>query len=346
MKSTICLVEDRKFCEPSLKLLLLSLNVQCSEMAVNLCYPAADDGFCNWIKKCPQVHLRTDHPGGRGWDVKPYAIMRLIEEGFDEVIWIDSDIIVTADITRIFGKLEDDTFVATEDALSDERDDRKARRARLWGFSVGRVLPFGLNSGVLRVTKNHYHLMARWRELLGTNTYQECQKRRWRDRPVHMLSDQDVLTALLTSKEFSEIPIYILRRGKDILQFNGVYGYTVAERIENLLGHNPVFIHSFAGKPWLAQWRPDRPHTLREYVNNVYQDLSPYTLSVTQFRPELGCDTEWMEPHYILSRFLRALGGGCPELVGLPIAALVDLARMAKYMWKAVSLPPSHVTMQ
>lgn len=46
-----------------------------------------------------------------------------------------------------------------------------------------------------------------------------------------MLGDQDVLTALLTSKEFSEIPIHILRKGRQILQFNGIYGYAVAERI-------------------------------------------------------------------------------------------------------------------
>ncbi|HXR17375.1 MAG TPA: hypothetical protein VN777_14375 [Terriglobales bacterium] len=311
-------------------------------MAVNLCYPPAEDGFRNWIKKCPQVQLRTDHSGGQGWNVKPYAIMRLIDEGFDEVIWIDSDVIVMRDITRIFGQLHDDIFVATEDALGDDRDDRNALRARLWGFSVGRVLPFGLNSGVLRVTKNHYRLMARWRELLESNTYQDVQKRRWRERPAHMLGDQDVLTALLTSKEFAEIPIHILRKGKQILQFNGIYGYTVAERIGNLLGDNPAFIHSFAGKPWSEQWGVERSDGLRkyirEYVKKVYLDLSPYTLSVAQFKAELGCDTEWMGPHYVLSRFLRALGAGHPELVGLPIAALADLGRVVKSIRKATRL--------
>lgn len=311
-------------------------------MAVNLCYPPAEDGFRNWIKKCPQVHLRTDHSGGQGWNVKPYAIMRLIDEGFDEVIWIDSDVIVRRDITQIFGQLHDDIFVATEDALGDDRDDRNALRARLWGFSVGRVLPFGLNSGVLRVTKNHYRLMARWRELLESNAYQDVQKRRWRERPVHMLGDQDVLTALLTSKEFAEIPIHILRKGKQILQFNGIYGYTVAERIGNLLGDNPAFIHSFAGKPWSEQWGVERSDGLRkyirEYIKKVYLDLSPYTLSVTQFKAELGCETKWMGPHYVLSRFLRALGAGYPELVGLPIAALADLGRVVKSIRKATRL--------
>lgn len=282
MKSTICLAEDRKVCEPSLKLLLLSLNMHCSEMAVNLCYPPAEDGFRNWIKKCPQVHLRTDHSGGQGWNVKPYAIMRLIDEGFDEVIWIDSDVIVRRDITQIFGQLHDDIFVATEDALGDDRDDRNALRARLWGFSVGRVLPFGLNSGVLRVTKNHYRLMARWRELLESNAYQDVQKRRWRERPVHMLGDQDVLTALLTSKEFAEIPIHILRKGKQILQFNGIYGYTVAERIGNLRGQSRI--HSFVCRQTVVRAMGGRAFRWVEEVHQrVHQKGLPGSVPLYPF---------------------------------------------------------------
>jgi len=99
MKSTICLAEDRKACEPSLKLLLLGLNVHCAETTANLYYPPAEDGFLTWTGKFPQVQVRTDHPGGQGWDVKPYAIMRL----FDEILWIDSDVIVNENISHFFG---------------------------------------------------------------------------------------------------------------------------------------------------------------------------------------------------------------------------------------------------
>lgn len=334
MKSTICLAEDREVCEPSLKLLLLSLSMHCSEIAVNLFYPPAKDGFLTWIKKCPQARLQTDHlTNGYGWNVKPQAIMRMIDQGFDEVIWIDSDVIVNRNILHVFAKLRSDTFVAAEDALGDDRDDRNALRARLWGFPVGRVLPFGLNTGVLRVTKDHYRLMEQWWNLLQSNVYQDFQKREWGQRPVHMLGDQDVLTALLTSKQFSEIPIHILRRGKHVLQFNGVYGYTVAERMRKLLGDGPTFIHQFGHKPWSDRWRPSTG--LREYIKKVYLDLSPYTLSAMQFRRELECDTKWMEPHCMLSRIFRALGMGQSALAGLPMAAFLDLARIAKYVRKS-----------
>jgi glycosyltransferase involved in cell wall biosynthesis len=43
MKSTICVAEDRKSCERSLKLLLLCLNAQCHQAAVSLFYPPAND---------------------------------------------------------------------------------------------------------------------------------------------------------------------------------------------------------------------------------------------------------------------------------------------------------------
>ena len=330
MKSTVCLAEDREVCEPALKLLLLSLNMHCSGMAVNLFYPPAKDGFLTWIKKFPQVRVRTDHlTSGCGWNVKPQAIMRMISQGFDEVIWIDSDIIVSRNMLHIFAQLKGNIFVATEDALGDDHDDGNALRARLWRLPVGRVLPFGLNTGVLRVTKEHYRLMERWWKLLQSDEYQDFQKKEWRQRPVHMLGDQDVLTALLTSKEFSEIPIYILRRGKHIVQFNGVWGYTVAERMRKLLGDSPTFVHQFGHKPWSDRWRPCAD--LRDYVKKVYLDVSPYTLSAMQFRRELECDTEWMEPHYVLSRILRALGMGKSALAGLPMAIFLDLARMGKW---------------
>jgi hypothetical protein len=244
-------------------------------------------------------------------------------------------------VLHAFAELNSDVVVAAEDALGDDRSDGNAQRARLWGFPVGRVLPFGLNTGVLRVTKDHYHLMERWRELLQSNLYQDVQKRDWMQRPIHMLGDQDVLTALLTSKEFSELPIKILRRGKHIIQFNGVWGYTVAERARNLLGDGPMFIHQFGHKPWSNRWQPCS--NLREYVKRAYLDVSPYTLTARQFKSEMDCDTDWMEPHYAPTRVLRILGMGHPALVGLPMAIFGDFARLAKWILKSEGVNSSRL---
>ena len=187
--------------------------------------------------------------------------------------------------------------------------------------------------------------MERWWQLLqSTIISQDFQRIGWRESPVHMKGDQDVLTALLTSKEFSQVPIKILRRGKDIIQFDGVYGYTVAERMTNLLRDTPVFIHSGAGKPWSDLWRLESVSGLREYIKKVYLDLSPYTLAALPFKYELGCNTEWMEPHYLLSRILRALGLGYSALAGLPMAVFADLARGLNYVRGARRLNPSDLT--
>jgi hypothetical protein len=333
MKSTICVVEDRKICEPSLKLLLLSLNLHCPEAVVNLFYPPATGSFLIWLRKCPQVSLRTEQlMTGYGWNVKPQAIIRLFEAGYDEVIWIDSDVIVNQDPLRLFARLSRDTVAATEDALGDDHDDGEALRAHLWGFSVGRILPFGLNTGVLRVTKDHYDLIQKWWELLQGDEYQHVQNQEWTHRPVHMLGDQDVLTALLTSKAFSHIPLYLLVRGRNILQFDGVWGYTVAERTMNALGNVPTFIHQFGHKPWHEEWRC---RGVKEYIKKIYLDLSPYTVTAMHFKRELECDTRWMEPHYAPSRILRTLGMGRSSLVGLPLAIVLDLARIAKWALRA-----------
>ena len=336
MKSTICIVEDREACEPCLRLLLLSLNRYSPGATVSLFYPPAKQEFLSWIRNYPQVQLQPERlKSDYGWNIKPQAIMHMMDQGYDEVIWIDSDIIVNRDISSAFSALNEDTFAATEHTLGEERWDPNGSRARAWGLPVGRVLPFGLNSGVLRATRAHRPLMERWWELLQSDTYQHFQKTAWQQRPVHMLGDQDVLTALLSSEEFAEIPLHILRRGKDIIQFDGVYGYTLTERITNLLDKPAIFIHSAAGKPWSERWAPSK--SLRDYIKLIYLDVSPYTISALPFRPAMGCDAVWMEPHFALSKVLRMLGLGRVALVGLPIAIAMEPTRIAKWIRRPVS---------
>ena len=330
MKSTVCVAEDRAICEPAVKLLIVSLCAESPETTINLFYPPAGPEFAAWLSKYPQARLNSDClMGGLGWNVKPKVIMHLLDKGFDEVIWIDSDVLVTGNLRSLFAGLDEKTFVATEHTLAEERDDSHSRRALLWGFLAGRVLPFALNSGVIRVTRDHYHLMERWWDLLQSDDYQRYQKLDWRQRPVHMLGDQDVMTALLTSREFSDIPIRILYRGGHIIQFDGIWGYGVPERVINLFGHGPIFIHASASKPWAARWDSKG---LREYIKMVYLDLSPYTISALRYRGELGSDNSWMLPHYRLSTVLRLAGFSSTPLVGLPIALFGHVARFGRWL--------------
>jgi lipopolysaccharide biosynthesis glycosyltransferase len=347
LKSTICVAEDREISEPCLKLLLASLSRHCPGMVISLFYPVANQGFSQWLSAYPQVQLQADPlKKGYGWNVKPQAIIQLLDAGFDEVIWIDSDVLVTRDIRPLLHALDESIFVATEHTpgLDGHDHDGAGLRAQLWQLSVGRILPVALNSGVLRATRRHYALMERWWELLQSNAYQICQQKEWRTRPIHMAGDQDVLTALLTSTEFAQIPLKILRRGKHIVQFDGVWGYTTAERTRNLLGDGPTFIHSIGGKPWATRWESERPNHLSEYLKMVYLDVSPYTLSSAKFNQDLGCDTSWMRAHYRLSSILRLLAMQHPALTGLPMAVFADIARLIRRVRVPVSknLRPSN----
>ncbi len=347
IKSTICIVEDRAAHEPSVKVLLSSLNAYCPGREINLFYPPANEAFLAWIRKYPQVRLHTiPLAEGTGWNVKPLAILRLLEQGFDEVIWMDSDVIVTRDITSVFSGVDSRIFMISDQGR--DRDAANAVRARLWGFPVGRVLPFELNSGVLRATKDHYTLIQRWGELVQSKEYQESQQiLGWGKSPIHMRGDQDVLTAVLVSPEFSQVPVRLIRTGRDIILFDGVFGYTLGARIKSLLRGIPPLIHIPGFKPWLANmWRLKRPIPFKSYIERVYFDVSPYTLTALRFRDELECDTSWMDPHYSLSRILRIAGLGCRPLDGLPIAVLGDLVRFARFIFKSRRAQHGFVTEQ
>src|SRR5262249_26073640 len=113
-----------------------------------------------------------------------------------------------------------------------------------------------LNTAVIRVTTEHYSLLQKWAELLGSEQYQRWQHVEWTETampPVHLVGDQDVLTALLASVEYSQVPVRMLNRGKAIIQYFTLKGYTTAERIRNLFTGVPAFVHSQGPKPWWVE---------------------------------------------------------------------------------------------
>ena len=322
----ICIAENRTACEPSIKLLLISLCRYCKDLTITLFYPNAAQDFLDWAHELgsEKITVRTTAiSGAYGWNVKPQALLQLLNEGYQEVLWIDSDILATKDIVPTFSNLNRDVLVVTEEALLGQNE-LDALRARLWRFPVGRKFPFPLNTSIMRVTQEHVPLLKRWKEILESPSYQHAQQQPMNRRPLHMFSDQDVLTALLSSDEFQAIPIKVLRRGHDIIQYFGHYGFTLEERFTCMVRGMPTFIHQQGFKPWLAD--PDaKPSGLRDKIKATYRDLSPYTLVAKALDPAtIG---SWARPRSKVSRALRALGFGYLPLVGLPIAAAFDLER-------------------
>jgi hypothetical protein len=322
----ICVAEDRKSCENALKLLLLSLNRHNECIPVVVFYPPADQEFIDWAKTLKNISVRITWPrGASGWNIKPHMMLDLLNEGNHEILWIDSDVLVTSNVLVAIGELQDDTLVAAEECLQNQ-DETKVLRAHLWGFLVKREFQFPLNSCVMRVTQKHVQLLVRWKELLESPKYQYAQKQPMNTRPRHMFSDQDVLTALLCSEEFHDIPVKILRRGHDIIQYYGEMGFTLAERIICMLKGMPTFLHQQGSKPWHAS-----PHEklkgLRGQFVTAYLDLSPYITIAIGLNAMPG--QSWMRGRSKLSTALRVVGFRYPPLIGLPLAILFDLERLA-----------------
>jgi hypothetical protein len=333
-----CIAEDRASCEISVKLVLLSLSHHCPDLAVELFYPPADSCFMTWLKGFPNVALnKMPIEGSSGFNVKPQVVLELLDRGHKDVIWIDSDIIVTRNIAGLFSDLGASTFVVTEEALGGRHNDYGGERARRWGFQVGRNLPFAVNTAVLRVTEAHRALLECWRRLLSSDAYLEAQRCDWRIRPWHMLTDQDVLTGVLSSREFAQIPIKALVRGRDIIQFFGPHGYTIAERATNIIYGSPPFIHSQGAKPWDHAWKAASIYELKQYLRAVYLDLSPYTLAARQYRKYLSNDTDWMNSHFRIAKIFRALGFWYAPLVGVPLALIWDIQSLGKGLSKRIN---------
>ncbi|MDB5690307.1 MAG: nucleotide-diphospho-sugar transferase [Sphingomonas bacterium] len=324
----VCVAENRAWCEPGVRLLIASLARHSPDLAVHLFFPSPSPALLAFLRGYPLVAV-NQHPLHGAWhsyDIKPTAVRTLLTAGYDDVLWIDSDIIVTRDIRPLFAGLPPELIVATEEALCSNHGDGDALRTRLWGMPVGRKLGCTVNTGVIRLTTDHLPLVAEWARLLGSGLYREAQKKPWNQRPAHLLGDQEVFTALLGSTGFTRFPVRLLRRGADIVQFFGSTGYTVRERLRHL-HRPPAFIHAQGAKPWAGAAILGSSATAR--FLRAYADLSPYVAAARAYRGVLA-DDAWTMPRTSAARLFTVLAGGRGPLVGLPHALIADSLFAAK----------------
>lgn len=326
----VCIAEDRLMCEPSLRLLLMSLQQHCRHLGVELFYPPANEEFRKWLQQFPQVRLnRVSDYRPWSWNVKPYTILTLLKRGYNNVLWIDSDIIITKNFEALFQGLSDDTLSVTEDALYGTAD-TNGLRAQMWGLKVGRPLPFTANTGVIRATKKHENLLRDWITLLEDPRYQNAQRNGINNLDIHLLGDQDVLTALLASEKHSHVPIKFLYRGSDIIQYYGPCGYTLWERMYHLFHGLPPFIHSQVNKPWWITKDEKMSKSIDRSFNRLLVDLSPYTITALKYRHTLT-NWSWMKTQTKFGWLFRVIGGNHPTLTGLPLSLIADLVRLIKW---------------
>jgi hypothetical protein len=313
----ICVYESRADCEPGIRLLIATLAEHAPGQAVRLHFNSANPAFAGWIADFPDVDFRPAHlPPDLYWNVKPRVLIEAFDDGHDELLWLDSDLLIAAGFTDRFAEIDRDVLILAEEALWGGHFDGNALRARAWGFEVGRSLPFAVNSAVMRVSARHRPLIAAWGALLDDPDYRAAQARRAAERPVHMVGDQDVLGALLCSRSFAGIELYLLCRGRDILQLFGLKAFTLRERLIVLRRGMPAFVHAQGAKPWRA---PLSAGGRFGRLGTLYAASSPYLLIARRYRAMLA-DGAW------LGRARRSRG---VALAGLPLAILIDALFLA-----------------
>ena len=336
----VCIYEDRPECLIGVKLTVLSLARHCPDLLVIISCPQPEAGFCRWAEALPNVKLIIENDLAQvGWNVKPTILLRRLNEGHSNVFWIDSDIIVNRDFRQRLQHLEDNILVVTQEVYWGQHQGG-SHRTVAWGLKPGRILPITVNTGIIRVTKEHTELLKAWQTMLNHPTYVQAQRQPHYERPLHMVGDQEVLTALLGSVEFSYLPVEMLERGVDIAQCFGPAGYTPRERLRRLLNGQglPAFIHSMGRKPWdkhlfpLAIWSSDESlnKRLRNYYDRIHLELSPYTSIARKYRDQIGEDTDWMDLKSIPARLLATLSVSNPTLQGFPLALLDAGVRHAR----------------
>ena len=324
----VCVHEDRAEYLVGLKLTVLSLVRYCPDLPILISCPRPPDSFRQWAGTLPNVQLLTDpNLAGLSWNVKPTILLRCLNEGHRDVIWIDADILINRDFRPRLAHLDDQTLVVTQEVYWGQ-EQGGSHRTVAWGLQPSRTLPATVNTGIVRVTPHHVELLKAWRTMLGHPAYRQAQIQPYYERPLHMLTDQEVLTALLGATEFSHIPVEMLERGVDIAQCFGPAGYTPTERLHNISQGLPAFIHSMGRKPWerapspSSIWSSGEPllRRLRKYYDYIHLELSPYTSIAHEYREQLGEEATWLEVKSTPARLLATLSAGHPTLQGFPLA--------------------------
>jgi hypothetical protein len=177
----------------------------------------------------------------------------------------------------------------------------------------------------MRFTPKHLPYLERCRELLSRPDYLEAQSKPIPQRPVHMVSDQDLIWALLASSEFAHLPVHYIKCGDEIIQNSGAGGYCVKERLRNTVRGLPPLIHALGKeKPWHY---PEVPQNRRDYLELAVLELCPYVTVARRYAGDLGEPAPWVNVRTGVGRALHYMTLGHHSLQGLPTAVLADVTR-------------------
>lgn len=327
MQITYCFGEDRNstHAEVGLRIAIASLKRHELDSRVIIYRPNASNEFQKWLQQYSHVQLRSYYPdGARSWNCKPHILTQVLEEGADYAVWIDSDIVVMRSCDALFKRVSEDQLIVTQEFACALHQGTYLRTIG-WELPVGRSLPRTINSCVIRASHTHRPLLRHWKALLDDARYQTAQRLPIPERPIHALSDQDVLNALLGSQDYKNIPVHYVQTGRDIVQSGGARSYSSVERIRGLFHQVPYFFHGQGAKPWdlFDESNPRKQHQ-SWFKLRFCQEISPYFGAIKEYRDAVAPLDQWMNYKTWYGSLIKALGIGHYALCGLPITMLAE----------------------
>jgi len=332
----VTVFEDRPDGFAGVQLAVASLVRHLPGVRISVIRPGLTGGEHRWLAERPGVRVTDRSFAARGWDVKPTVLLAALERA-DDVVWWDADLLAVGDLRRVLPDRAPDALVATEETYWGQ-EQGTGQRGRAWGLAPGRRLPTTVNTALLRVGQRHRPLLTAWQHLLGDQRYRSAQATAADRRPLHLLGDQEVLTALLESRPFAAEPLLLLRRGVGIAQCFGPAGFTVGERVRAASRREvPPIVHAMGAKPWyLLPWphggRPPRtahPAAWRNFYERLHAQLSPYTVAAAAYRGDLSSPA-WLDSRSAWASAVRLGSGGSPVLDELPLALLDSVVRRVR----------------
>jgi hypothetical protein len=322
---TLVMYEDRPRAIIGLKLAILSLQRHSPQLMVKVTVPGASTRVRDWLADQNNVDLVNVPLSGEGWNIKASLLLAHLDSGVRWPVWMDADVVVTGDLGALLTSCPCDALVATEDVWW-SRENGTAARTLAWGLAPGRVLPTVANTAVVAVKPAHRPVLTAWGRMLNDPGYLAAQQRPWHERPLHHWGDQEVLTALLGSEAFADIPVHLLKRDVEIAQCYSAGSLGPRARLAlRRSGRLPVLIHAMGAKPWLRAPRLGMPLSHR-LLEEGHRQLGLYTCIARAYREQLDEDTDWLELLVCLEAWATAVKHD-PLALELPLAA-VDAARL------------------
>lgn len=314
----ICVYEDRPECLNGLLLLLQSLRRHERGSNVVVYCPGLAAKIKRAIGPRRSEELRDRHCGiARGYTVKPSVLLELLAAGASQVLWIDTDIVLTDSLDSIPTLKQPGPLVVSEESYYISRSASLIRPAG-WGKSARRCFPRGLNTCIVRVTQEHRQMLDTWESWMRESAYLTAQDLCWRERPPHVATDQDVLWSILGSSPFADLTLTFVRAGRDIAHCNGD-SYSVLARLKNISHGLPALVHAQSEKPWQATGK-----------RSLRSELSPYQFAARDYMNEPEFSPDWVHEFSTMARALLKLTRNNPNLAGIPHTLVAHMARLLR----------------